>query len=453
MSEMAGIRLHFRSLAPKENDLMNLRKNCLLLSVAAVLLAVANGALANELDQHKIRVLVITGGHDYEVPQFNAMFDSIPDIVTTNMTYPEVAAELQPALADKFDVVVFYDMWVAGITPPQQEAFVELLDRGIGVVALHHTLAAHKDWPEYEKIIGGKYHVEDRQVEGKVVPHSTYDHDQDIKVEIAAQDHPITRGLHDFEIRDETYAGYDSDPQATVLLTTEHPKSDRELAWAKTYRNSRVVYIQLGHDHFAYEHPTYRQLIARSLRWTAGRVADPDAPTIQLFNGKDLSGWQAEGEAVWEVRDGLLIGKQGPGNSPGDLFTEDSFSDFELTVTYRVEWPANSGVWYRYQSGEKTYQADILEYEEPFALSGSLYCPGKMFIAINDDASIIDREGWNTLVIRAVGTRQMIFLNGHKVADVRDDLTDHGRIGFQVHPGDQFGKMKIIVREMSLRRI
>jgi type 1 glutamine amidotransferase len=427
------------------------QKICVFLSLVALLWLV-NSARADDLDQ-KLRVLVITGGHAYEVEPFEQMFASMPDIVTTQMTYPAAAAELNPALADRFDVVVFYDMWADGITADQQKAFVELLNRGIGVVALHHTLAAHREWPEYAKIIGGKYYVEDREEDGKTIPHSTYDHGQDIEVEIATQDHPITRGLSDFKIHDETYAGYDKDPQATVLLTTKHPKSDKELAWTKTYGNSRVVYLQLGHDHFAYEHPSYRTLVARSIRWSAGRVADPESPQVALFNGKDLTGWEAEGEAVWEVKDGLLIGKQGPGNTPGDLFTTKSFADFELTVTYRVVWPANSGVWYRYQSGETTYQADILEYKEPFALSGSLYCPGKMFIAVNEDQSIIDREGWNTMVIRAVGTRQEIYLNGHKTADVREDLTDHGRIGFQVHPGDQFGTMKIIVREMNLRGI
>ncbi len=143
-----------------------------------------------------------------------------------------------------------------------------------------------------------------------------------------------------------------------------------------------------------------------------------------------------------------------PGNTPGDLFTTDSYDDFELTVTYRVVWPANSGVWYRYQSGEKTFQADILEYQNPLALSGSLYRPGGTggpFAAVNTDASIIDREGWNTMVIRAVGNRQVIFLNGKKVVDVRADVSDHGRIGFQVHPGDEFGKMQIIVRDMAIR--
>lgn len=415
--------------------------------------------LARGADQpgaDKIRVLVITGGHAYEEKEFNAAFAAIPDVTTFAATLPQAAAQLTPELADKIDVIVFYDMWVEGFSPEQQQAFVALLNRGIGVLALHHTLGGHKDWLEYSKIIGGKYHTAERVVDGQKVPGSTYDHDQDVQVHIADSEHPITRGLKDFQIHDETYKFFDTDPAAHVLLTTEHPKSEPELAWTKQYGNSRVVYLQLGHDHLAYENPNFQTLLARSIRWTAARVADPEAPGQKLFNGQDLSGWEAEGKAIWEVKDGLLVGRQGPGNTPGDLFTTGSYDDFELSVTYRVVWPANSGIWYRYQGGEKTFQADILEYQNPFALSGTLYRPGvagEPFAAVNTDASIIDREGWNTMVIRAVGNRQIIVLNGKQVVDVRADVSDHGRIGFQVHPGDEFGSMQIIVRDMVIRPI
>ena len=116
-----------------------------------------------------------------------------------------------------------------------------------------------------------------------------------------------------------------------------------------------------------------------------------------------------------------------------------------------MHWPGNSGVWYRYQSANQAYQADILEYENPYALTGSLYCTGKMFIAINDKPEIVNREGWNTLVIRSVGNRQVLILNGKKVADVRDDTSRQGHIGFQVHQGDDFQDMKIEVKQLDLR--
>jgi len=172
-----------------------------------------------------------------------------------------------------------------------------------------------------------------------------------------------------------------------------------------------------------------------------------------LFNGNDLAGWEPAGNAKWIVKDGLLIGTQGENNAPGDLFTKQSFKDFELTCTYRAEWPCNSGIWFRYQSPQKAYQADILEWKDPVCYSGTVYCPGKMFIAMNTHKSLVNRDGWNTMKVRAEADHLQVWLNGRQVADVRDNTTDSGKIGFQVHPGAEFGPMKIIVREILIKQL
>ena len=172
---------------------------------------------------------------------------------------------------------------------------------------------------------------------------------------------------------------------------------------------------------------------------------------LPLFNGNNLAGWESIGNAKWVVQDGMLIGTQGPNNAPGDLFTKDSYKDFMLKVTYRIEWPCNSGVWFRYQSPQKAYQADILEYKDPECYSGTLYCPGKTFLAMNKDKAIVNRDGWNTIEVRAEGDHTQIWLNDRKVADVHDKTTDAGKIGFQVHPGAEFGPMKIVVSKVLLK--
>jgi hypothetical protein len=177
----------------------------------------------------------------------------------------------------------------------------------------------------------------------------------------------------------------------------------------------------------------------------------PTDGVVKLFNGKDLEDWETNGNAKWVVENGLLVGTQGENNSPGDLFTKESFKNFVATVTYKTEWPCNSGLWFRYQSPDKAYQADILEYKNPVAWSGTLYCPGKMFLAINENKDIVNRDDWNTIIVRVEGDHVQVWLNGHKTADVHDDTTDSGKIGFQVHPGEEFGPMKIIVRELTLR--
>jgi 3-keto-disaccharide hydrolase len=180
-------------------------------------------------------------------------------------------------------------------------------------------------------------------------------------------------------------------------------------------------------------------------------LQDQSAGYNAIFNGKDLTGWKTSGKAKWTVQDGCIVGTQGDKNAHGDLFTQATYKDFSLSVTYRVEWPCNSGIWFRYQSPKVAYQADVLEYKKPECYSGTLYCPGKMFLAMNTDKNIVDREGWNTMVIRAKGDHLQIWLNGHQVADVHDNTTDAGHIGFQVHPGQKFGPMKIVVREIRIK--
>ncbi|MFH1739460.1 MAG: family 16 glycoside hydrolase [bacterium] len=170
----------------------------------------------------------------------------------------------------------------------------------------------------------------------------------------------------------------------------------------------------------------------------------------RLFNGVNLEGWTASGEANWTVEDETLVGKQGEGNKPGDLFTTCDYRDFILRAAFRIVWPANSGVWFRYQSDSVAYQADILEYKDPLCWSGSLYCTGKMFLAMNTDASLVNREGWNTLEVRAKGDHLRVLINGQKVADVHDNTSDHGKIGFQIHQGDEFKSMRLYVRDVLL---
>ncbi len=198
-------------------------------------------------------------------------------------------------------------------------------------------------------------------------------------------------------------------------------------------------------------HGTHNIHRADEGRKATSTPAEEQAEWIPLFNGKDLAGWRAVGNAKWMVENGSLVGTQGDNNAPGDLLTEADYKDFQLTVTYQVVWPCNSGVWFRYQSAEKAYQADILEYPDPKCYSGTLYCTGKKFIAMNTDASLVDREGWNTISVRAEGQHVQVWLNGTQVADVQDDTSDSGKIGFQIHPGAQYGPMKIVVREAMIR--
>jgi len=241
------------------------------------------------------------------------------------------------------------------------------------------------------------------------------------------------------------------EPFCTSCHETPHRAPGRVAAWARDHRGQvrpngwRIDSANICTDcHGEHALKPKREAVVK-------QVAASRQASIPLFNGRDLTGWIAEGNAAWRVENGMIVGTQGPGNAAGDLLTEASYRDFELTVTYRVVWPANSGVWFRYQGPGKTYQADILEYTKPVAYSGTIYCPGKLFLAINADKDLVNREGWNTLTVRAQGDHLQVWLNGSPVAEARDSTSDTGRIGFQIHPGKDFGPMKLVVRRIVLQ--
>ena len=110
-----------------------------------------------------------------------------------------------------------------------------------------------------------------QMVNGVEKARSTWQHDVMIKVQVADGQHPITRGVKDFTIHDEAYGKYDMGADSHALLTTENPLCAKYVAWAKTYGPARVAYIQLGHDHYAFEDPNYRRLVANAIQWTANK--------------------------------------------------------------------------------------------------------------------------------------------------------------------------------------
>ncbi len=72
--------------------------------------------------------------------------------------------------------------------------------------------------------------------------------DKKFKVHVADPNHPITRGLKDYDFVDETYDRVSVDPGVHALLTTDEPTSEKLIGWTKTYAKSKVCYFQSGHD-------------------------------------------------------------------------------------------------------------------------------------------------------------------------------------------------------------
>jgi hypothetical protein len=154
------------------------------------------------------------------------------------------------------------------------------------------------------------------------------------------------------------------------------------------------------------------------IRWAGVRapaIDDKDDGTwregkpVELFNGKDLSGWVAVTGAQpvgWSVKEGALA-STGRGQ---DIASTQKFWNFLLHVEFRIGERSNSGMALR-----NRYEVQILEDHgrTPNAHSaGALYSR----IAPSENASKPANE-WQTYDIRLVGRQVTVVFNGKKVLD------------------------------------
>jgi len=232
-----------------------MRSSVALLFLCTLLLTGIN-ASGNEL-----KILIITGGHDFDRESFFQMFDSFNNLTYSELIHPEALVKLGAMDPSSFDAVVFYDM-PKTITDEEKKSYIRLLSEGKGLLFLHHSICSFQDWPEFKSIVGGKYWEKKKNDKFGA---SSYTHDIDFYVQIIHKSHPVTKRVKDFIIHDEVYGNLEVIPEVFPLLSTDHPKSNILIGWTLKKGNSKIVYIQPGHDKNSYNNTGYRTLIKQAI--------------------------------------------------------------------------------------------------------------------------------------------------------------------------------------------
>jgi uncharacterized protein len=209
----------------------------------------------------KIPVLLFTGGHDFDRKAFIEMLNSFENLDFTEVKHPD-ANNFWLEKSD-YKIILFYDM-VQEISPEQIEGFNRKVKEGIGMVFLHHALPSYQHWENYHQYLGGTY------VEPSSNPdnHSDYRHDVHFNLKVLNPEHPIMRGISDFEVYDEIYINVPVSEKVIKLAGTDNPNSMNPLVWCQEIApQTRTVYIQPGHGPQVFSNPQYRQLLLQSLLW------------------------------------------------------------------------------------------------------------------------------------------------------------------------------------------
>lgn len=224
--------------------------------------------------EQPLKVLVITGNHEYNQPAFDAMIHAFKGMDCTIKEMGDSPGKLFEQTENfPYDAIVMYN-FRQEISTGQQEQFKEILRSGVGLTVIHHALAGFPGWTEYEDIIGATYVLEEESRGDMHYPRPTWKHGVDMKIYVEDAKHPITKGLSDFLIHDESYKGWIYHKGNHLLLSTDHISSNHQISWTRTWEASRVFCIQLGHDEHAFGNENYRKLLKQGILWSTKRAVE-----------------------------------------------------------------------------------------------------------------------------------------------------------------------------------
>lgn len=199
--------------------------------------------------------------------------------------------------------------------------------------------------------------------------------------------------------------------------------------------------------------------------------------TINLFNGKDLSGWHTDiphldkhpdAEATFIVRDGNLVSL---GNPRGHLITDESFHDYRLEVEYRFAGqPGNCGVLVHASTPRALYKMfpKSIEVQMNHTHAGDFWCivedirvpemvkrrgpketwgitegRARRILNLTDDSEKPLGE-WNEMIIECVGDEVKVWVNGDIVNHGSDCTASKGQIALQAEGAEvEFRKLAL----------
>lgn len=206
-------------------------------------------------------------------------------------------------------------------------------------------------------------------------------------------------------------------------------------------------------------------LIASTLfLFAANGSAEKPVGFVDLFNGKDLSGWtQRNGTATYRVEDDSIVGKTNEGSPNSFLCSDKLYGDFELTFDVKFDSKLNTGVQIRSQTanGKPNGRVNGPQVEiSTDKMAGYVYGEAAGgWMTPNADRQPHDTilvNEWNSYRVLAVGNKIETWINGKQISNLTHDerYQSHpkGFIGLQVHGiGAGQGPYEVRWKNLKLR--
>ena len=183
----------------------------------------------------KLQAAVLVENHPYDVIGFQKMLESFEDcdcyVQPVDLFIRDVDNNRY-----RYDTVLYYNIDTKA--PAENSPLRIYLEQEAGstkqgIILLHHALLNWREWELYTQISG----IRQRGEKGLF----RYTQNQEVRTRIVDKMHPITAGLEEFTITDETYIIGEPEEQGNhILMTTDNDTSIDNIAWTRQYQKSRV---------------------------------------------------------------------------------------------------------------------------------------------------------------------------------------------------------------------
>lgn len=182
-------------------------------------------------------------------------------------------------------------------------------------------------------------------------------------------------------------------------------------------------------------------LVALLISSGTAPIADDDPAFISLFDGQSLSGWAAVATDRFTVRNGVIAYDGGT----GWLRSVKSYHDFELRAEYRVVRPgSDSGIFFRAAAESaaqapawpvRAIQLQVTDGDSHLMLFGH-GTPVKFDRKVDALKAAQKPSGeWQSIVLKVVGRRAEVSLNGALVTVSDEIALPDGHLGLQGEHG------------------
>ncbi len=195
-----------------------------------------------------------------------------------NLTYTTDLADLNPDNLSKYDGLIIYANHDS-LSASQESAMKDFVENGKGLIPLHSATGCFKNSDWYIETIGGQF-----------ASHGT----GTFTAEIVNKEHPVTRGLSEFETWDETYVHQRINPDMTVLMerAAGDPVEDghREpYTWVRNQGKGRVFYTAYGHNDSTWTNAGFLALVNNGILWAIGdqvqsQIVALEIPEVSIYD-------------------------------------------------------------------------------------------------------------------------------------------------------------------------